>query len=139
MYETRIPAKLAAWNEARRELEEELSRYGFTPAEAVSFLVAAEEAFANIASYAYPERDGECVIRLEDAGENGVRLTFTDRGIPFDPTAYTPREPIRQARGEKPGGFGIAMMRERTDEIRYEQADGRNRLTLIRYHKEGEQ
>ena len=50
--------------------------------------VAVEEIYVNVASYAYGSGTGPVTIRVEKlSGPTGIRITFIDRGTPFDPTA----------------------------------------------------
>ena len=91
-----------------------------------TLFLAAEEIFVNICSYAYDE-PGEVEIRLR-AGD-GVKLTFSDRGKPFDPTAeildideYDHENAI--------GGLGRFLTFSIADRYRYEYRDGKNTLYL---------
>ena len=62
-------------------------------------------------------------------GEDLV-LTFTDSGIPYDPTKT--REPdITLPAEERPiGGLGIFLVRKTMDDVAYRREDGKNILTV---------
>jgi anti-sigma regulatory factor (Ser/Thr protein kinase) len=92
-------------------------------------LVAAEEAFTNIAKHAY-EDGGEVEIEME-AGPNGVLLTFCDGGKPFDPRSVPPPDLDIEAEERAVGGLGVHLMMNLVDEVRYRREEGRNVLTLV--------
>lgn len=56
------------------------------------------------------------------------RLTLTDAGEAFDPLSRKPREQPETIEQAELGGLGIALVREFTDQCRYERLDGRNRF-----------
>ena len=93
--------------------------------------LAVEEVFVNIASYAYPAGSGKATVRVELTGDPAVvTLTFTDRGIPYDPTAKADPDVTLAAEERDVGGLGIFMTKKVMDEVRYEYKDGQNILTL---------
>ena len=88
--------------------------------------LGAEEIFVNICSYAY-ERPGPVELRI--ALENGAAMTFTDSGMPFDPTAdlldisgYDHEHAV--------GGLGRFIVFSIADRYHYEYRDGKNILEL---------
>lgn len=89
--------------------------------------LSAEEIFVNICSYAY-DIPGDVEVRL--AISNGVGMTFTDGGKPFDPTAevidideYDHENAI--------GGLGRFLTFSLAEQYRYEYRDGKNILYLF--------
>ena len=102
---------------------------GMTDRRMMEIRMMAEECFVNICSYAYPEGNGYVDLSI-DAGEQLV-LTFTDNGVPFDPTRevqdideYDPLNTI--------GGVGRFLTFELADQYSYEYRDGKNVLRLIK-------
>ena len=89
--------------------------------------LAVIEGVTNVIRHAFAEGDaGELRVEAEEAA-GGVRFRIHDRGRPFDP-ASVPPAPLGTT---APGGYGVHLMRELADELRYERtADGENRLTL---------
>lgn len=59
-------------------------------------------------------------------------MTFTDNGIPFDPTKQQPRQDIKQSSHESDrSGFGLDMIIRLSDSIEYERVDSsQNRLRI---------
>ena len=99
----------------------------------VQINVAVDELFTNIASYAYPEGEGEATVRIEREEENAaVRITFIDSGIPFDPTQNPDPDVTLSAEERGIGGLGIYMVKKTMDEMRYEYKDGQNVLTIVK-------
>ena len=93
--------------------------------------VIVEEVFVNIAHYAYGTERGKAVVRAEISGKPPVvTITFTDRGMPYDPLAREDPDVTLPAEQRQIGGLGIYMTKKMMDEVRYEYRDGRNILTL---------
>ena len=92
-------------------------------------LVAAEEAFANIAKHAY--EDGGEVEVCAETGPNGVLITFRDEGKPFDPRSVPPPDLDIAPEDRAVGGLGVHLMMNLVDEVRYRREEGRNVLTLV--------
>ena len=92
--------------------------------------MCAEEIFANIAFYAYPEIPGmiEAVLTKTD---NSIVLEFIDEGIEYNPLEK-PDPDINLPPEERPlGGLGIYMVKQMTDNIIYKREDNKNKLNLI--------
>lgn len=143
VYETKFKEStvpdIGKWDKIRQELLSMLISDGYPDDMTISFLVAAEEIFANIAMYAFPE--GFCkkdILSIEygtgadDPGEYAM-ITFRDSGAAFDPTKVSDRKPVDSVRDLKPGGFGIRMVRDKTDRMVYNRKDGMNILSIIKY------
>lgn len=93
-----------------------------------TLLLAAEEIFVNICSYAYDAPDKAALRIAEENG--GISLTFIDGGRPFDPTAdlldideYDHENAI--------GGLGRFITFSVAERYRYERRDGKNILYLF--------
>ena len=93
--------------------------------------VAAEEIFANIASYAYPEGGGNALIGIS-ANEHEAVIQFTDTGIPFNPLAKADPDVTLPAEQREIGGLGIFMVKKTMDEILYQRDGQKNILTITK-------
>ena len=93
--------------------------------------IAIEEIFVNIATYAYPSEGGQAVIEIE-TDKNGkiVKITFEDQGVPYNPLENEDPDITLPAEERPIGGLGIFMVKNIMDEVSYEYADGKNRLTI---------
>ena len=91
--------------------------------------MCAEEIFANITFYAYPEKDGNIKVLIENE-ENKITLKFEDSGIEYNPLEK-PDPDITLAPEERPlGGLGIFMVKKMAENVNYERKDNKNTLTL---------
>ena len=93
--------------------------------------LAIEEAFVNVANYAYPQAKGEAELSVEGDGTS-VKIVLTDSGIPFDPLAKEDPDITLSADKRKIGGLGIFMVKKIMDKVAYAYTDGRNILTMIK-------
>ena len=128
-----------AWDEIRPELLEKLKTGGMDYADCVSFLVAAEELYVNIVMHGYPDgvpEDGSCevslLLRTDEKGRAAV-IILRDNGMAFDPLQMPEREPLTTYKGVAPGGFGIKVARDKTDEMQYVRDGESNILSMIKY------
>ena len=125
--ELHLPAEveqLRVINEMLRETPELSAR------KKMEIRMMTEEIFVNICSYAYPEEKGFVDLTI-DAGEQLV-LTFTDTGVPFDPTKEVQNIDEYDALNTI-GGVGRFITFEMADEHSYEYKDGKNILRLVKY------
>jgi len=71
------------------------------------------------------------VVRIETA-EEGVAMTFTDSGRPFDPTREASDPDLSAAAADREiGGLGIFMVRKLSKSVSYRRQDDRNILTVV--------
>ena len=94
--------------------------------------VAVDELFSNIANYAYQDGVGDATIRLEKLDPPAVRLTFVDRGIPYDPLQKEDPDISLSAQERQIGGLGIYMVKKSMDDVAYEYKDGQNILSITK-------
>lgn len=93
--------------------------------------IAVEEIFTNIANYAYAPEIGRAKIRVEAASnDSDVRITFIDRGVPYDPLAKEDPDITLSAEDRAIGGLGIFMVKKSMEGMHYEYKDGQNILTI---------
>ena len=92
-------------------------------------LVAVEEIYVNIASYAYAPGTGDVVITMA-VNDGTAEIGFRDKGVPFDPLAKTDPDVTLSAAERPIGGLGIYMVKKTMDEVKYRYEDGENILTI---------
>ena len=93
--------------------------------------IAIEEIFVNIATYAYPSEGGQAVIEIEtDKDGKIVKITFEDQGVPYNPLENEDPDITLPAEERPIGGLGIFLVKNIMDEVSYDYADGKNRLTI---------
>ena len=110
-------------------LEEELDKAEASPKLMVTFAVALEELFVNVAHYAYPNSKGTVKIGIDTSGDSIV-VQLTDSGIPFNPVAMPDPDITESAEERKIGGLGIYMVKKSMDSMIYEYKDKQNILTI---------
>lgn len=135
MYIWEIESSLEKWEEISGKIEYILEKQNFSTNFIVSVLLATDELFTNISRYAYGEKTGMVNVCAEIDGATGkCEITFSDYGMKFNPLEYTDKPYIDENNPHriKPGGWGIFMAKQQVDELKYENVDGMNRLTLIK-------
>lgn len=109
-------------------ISDEIVQY-FPKSEHMRIALLFEEAFVNIANYAYQsdtpvkKRYIKIIFKQNDSGSY---LIFKDRGQAFDPSAYHPSVPNEK----QIGGHGIRMMQQLSKDLRYKRIFGENKLTI---------
>lgn len=92
--------------------------------------IAVEEIFANVASYAYPPKEGNVEVSFKIYDGNQVEMKFIDAGKPYNPLEK-PDPDITLSVEDRPiGGLGIFMVKNYMDEINYAYENGNNVLTI---------
>lgn len=94
--------------------------------------VAAEEIYANVCMYAYPNNEsaGECTVGIYFDGDN-ANISFKDSGIPFNPLEKADPNIHAAAEERGIGGLGIYMVKKSMDDCSYERTtDGKNIFTM---------
>lgn len=95
-----------------------------------AILVAVEEIFINIVSYAYPDSKG--TICVEFADDDKFKIQFKDRGTPFDPLMADDPDPSLSLEKRSEGGYGIYLVKSFMDSISYSNEDGLNIFTMMK-------
>lgn len=112
-------------------VEERLKKYGCSSKIQMQIDVAVEEIFVNIASYAYNPKIGSAAISIEVQEKPlSVSITFTDKGVPYDPLKWPDPDITLPAQERQVGGLGIYLVKKSMDDICYEYKDGKNILTI---------
>lgn len=95
--------------------------------------IAIDELFSNIALYAYSSGNGDVTVRVEKQEEPAaVRITFIDRGVPYDPLKKEDPDVTLSAEEREIGGLGIYLVKKTMDDISYEYKDGQNILSVLK-------
>ncbi len=91
-----------------------------------------EEAFVNIASYAYAKEDHHTVTIEISRTSNEISITFTDTGIAFNP--LTDPAECNGMDDHCEGGMGIHIIKSLTDQQKYNRIDQRNVFTVTKHY-----
>jgi anti-sigma regulatory factor (Ser/Thr protein kinase) len=106
------------------------AHHRLAPTVAVRLAIVIEEIVANAVEHGQVGADDpvDLTIALETGG---VRITFVEPGLPFDPRQASPVTPEHEQRG---GGAGLDLVRSWARIVDYRTIDGVNRLELILPH-----
>ncbi len=92
-------------------------------------ILAVNEAAANVIRHAFAGRTDAPFQVMAGADDHCVRVQICHQGLPFDPSLVPPPS----FDGTRDGGFGVYMIAECVDEVRYEQDwDGTNRIEMAK-------
>ena len=105
-------------------------RCGLETKKKFGLLVAVEEAFVNICTYAYSGGEGE--VELVCAGDSDTFvLEIADKGSPFDVLSLPAPDTVLDIMEREIGGLGVYFIRKLTDDASYRRENGRNILRLV--------
>ncbi len=110
----------------RKFLDCKSLRYGLTKKAANRMQIVADEIFANICQYGNAT---EANVSVDGDGES-LTMSFSDNGVPYDPTAAPIPDVTLSAEEREIGGLGIHLVRNMAEAVAYEFKDGRNVLTV---------
>ena len=126
-----IDAVEEAIDEVQDFIREKLTSYGCAKKPLSQIRLAVEEIFVNIISYAYRPDIGKAEIKCEVSDSPMiVIIQFMDSGKPFDPLAQGEADTSGTMFMERPGGFGIHLVKNTMDSVEYEFKDGKNILII---------
>lgn len=96
--------------------------------------VAVDELFGNIANYAYGDKVGKAVVRIDRTSDRpGVVIEFEDEGMKFDPLAKEDPDVTLSVNERGTGGLGIFIVKKTMDDVSYSYTDGKNILSIKKY------
>lgn len=113
-------------------LDSQLEEMGCPAKVQLQLDVAADELFSNISNYAYENGIGDATVRVEKLGSSAIRLTFIDRGKPYDPLQKEDPDTTLSAEDRQIGGLGIYMVKKSMDEVTYRYHEGQNILIIVK-------
>ncbi|MBR3643084.1 MAG: SpoIIE family protein phosphatase, partial [Parasporobacterium sp.] len=126
-----VPAHTDSLDEVLQFAEERLLAEDCPEDIMFNMMLSVEEIFVNIANYAYEGKEGEAWIAFSfDEGEQTAEFVFSDRGIPFDPTARKEPDITLSPSKRQVGGLGIFIVKKTMDEVKYSYEGGCNVLKI---------
>lgn len=124
-------AELTQLDDVLAFIESALDAVGCPMKCAMQIPLAIEEAFVNVANYAYPQSEGEAEFTVVSDGSS-VKIVMSDGGIPFNPLAKDDPNITLSADQRQIGGLGIFMVKKIMDNVEYSYSDGKNILTMYK-------
>ena len=114
-----LPVDLSSLDKIRKIV---LASLGDT-LEASGILLVCDEVLSNIVSYS-----GATILTFScKKMDNELWLSFTDNGIPFDPTIVKEKRAVEEM---DQGGMGLIIVRQSVSSLSYKRKDGRNELLM---------
>ena len=106
--------------------------HGLPPTVLADLQVSLDEVLSNIIAYGYADTAlHEVVIELRIT-DGVLHAVIEDDGAPFNPLTVPLADTGADLSKRAVGGLGIRFIRALNDEVRYERAGNRNRLSLRR-------
>lgn len=114
-------------------ISKELGRHGIAPKARLQVMIAVEEIYINIVSYAYTVSGGEVEVECSFTKESdSITITFIDSGTPYNPLEKKNPDTTLASEDREIGGLGIYLVKKSMDKVLYEFKNDKNRLTIIK-------
>jgi sigma-B regulation protein RsbU (phosphoserine phosphatase) len=112
---------------ALNRLDQILEEAGLSAEDIHDLRLVSEELLVNTVSYGYESGvDDTLVVEVELKGDRRLVLTFKDEAREFNPLEQAERDPL----DERLGGWGIPLMKELTDGLKYQRQGMKNVMTV---------
>ena len=126
-----MQAVTSNWQQVYNFLNQNMRNTGINYKLTSKILLASEEIFVNIASYAYPKSLGNVNIKYDyNPNDFKVGIQFIDEGTPFDPTSFLNFNTSKDISERRIGGLGIFMVKKTMDTMEYFYESGKNNLII---------
>ena len=134
MKEITVPATVESLPQVTAFIDSQLEEMDCAMKAQMQIDVALDELFSNIAHYAYAPGTGDATVRFEfDPAARTVKITFMDRGTPFDPLSAADPDVTSSAAEREIGGLGIFLVKKTMDRVAYRYENGMNVLTIEKH------
>lgn len=116
---------------------------GFPDDEIAKIQMAVDEACSNVVEHAYGATDKDWTLKHDPSIQLEIHhaldrlvILIHDHGQRFDFNAYRPSDILEGVLSMKPGGYGIAIIRQFMDEVNFSSNDAEgNTLRMVKYLK----
>ena len=126
-----VPAEAAALETVNAFIQEKLESINCPKRAKMQMMLAVEEIFVNISSYAYHPEVGLAEVGVDVNGDpSTVTIRFLDQGRPFNPLEKPDADITLSAQEREIGGLGILLVKRIMDQVDYAYENGRNILTI---------
>jgi len=124
-FHLRLPATLQSVSQLLDALEEYAEEAGISPGISARLALVAEEMAANVAMHA----KGATFFELRiTPGPQALDLAIEDDGPEYDPLARAAPDIEAALEDREIGGLGVHLVKELTQNARYQREDGLNRF-----------
>lgn len=109
-------------------LAEFLDDEGVSKSTAHRVKLVVEELVVNVIQHAFDDGAPHAILLDVRTDPQGVAIVVEDDGKPFDPTVAS-SPPLKELlETGKSGGLGVAIIKKVTRDLKYERAEGKNRV-----------
>ena len=131
MLQLTISNDVAEITRVTSEVSSFLEKRGIPEAAGFTVHLVVEELVRNVQRHAFGEGRPDGVVDLEvKATPNSVWVHVEDDGPPFDPTGGPDPDVDAPLAEREEGGLGVYLVRQMTEEVSYERAHNRNRVSV---------
>jgi anti-sigma regulatory factor (Ser/Thr protein kinase) len=92
--------------------------------------ICVTELVTNIVSYSGTDLSDRPIELCVEFAADRIRVQIRDAGRAFDPLGVAPPAPAPRLEEAIPGGFGIPLVREFSDDLHYQRSGGYNVITI---------
>ena len=124
---TPTPAEVSRFN---TWFDEKCAESGIAKTLAADLKLCINEVLGNQISYGFKHTSNPWVMVRISLHPGRASATITDNGTYFDLRRWEPPKD-RDLTTAEPGGFGVALIKERASQIRYMRICGLNRLKIV--------
>ena len=124
----RFDVSLEAMHQVNELVANATNNMGMDEKSARQIRLIVEEAVGNVINYS----DATTMSLSIDEQEDGLMITVTDDGKPFDPTTMPPPDLSIPGTERAIGGLGIHYMRQMSDSMTYQRKENKNVLRMIK-------
>lgn len=123
-----LPVSLEAMHQVNELVADVTNNMGMDEKSARQIRLIVEEAVGNVINYS----DATTMSLSIDEQKDGLMITVTDDGKPFDPTTMPPPDLSIPGTERAIGGLGIHYMRQMSDSMTYQRKENKNVLRMIK-------
>ncbi len=127
-----VEAKVSQLEEVNDQVSSYLENTGASMKTIMQVQLSLEEAYVNVANYAYPDGEGKAMILLIPVAEGRSAIVLVDEGTPYDPLAKEDPDLTLSAEEREIGGLGIFLVRKNMDDVKYRYQNGCNILVMYK-------
>lgn len=127
-----VQARLDCLPTVFQEVEDYASAQGCPHDLVLKLLLAVDEIVSNIVLHGYQDEPDPTLRIRAEIGDGRAVLEFLDQARAYDPISRPAPDSLDQAPERRPpGGLGVHLVKELSDEARYRRENGWNRVSVI--------
>jgi len=126
----KVVADLGQLSKIRQFVTDSAAALAVDPEALDDLRLAVDEAVTNILTHGY-NGSGDIELDMSADGPDLI-VRLRDQAPPFDSTLVEPADPGPAEEREKPGGFGLFLIKSAMDKLLHRNLDNGNELTMIK-------